>query len=94
MWFGQQDNPEQCISFQTPLRWLAAQDPRPLASAGTHGFSKATLIVVDEAARVEDSLMASLRPMLATSVDGGKAGHAEHPRRSAAILSGLVQRLR
>jgi hypothetical protein len=30
------------------------------------------LIVVDEAARVEDQLMASLRPMLAVSKGGGK----------------------
>ena len=44
----------------------------PGSEKTTRGYSKATLVVVDEAARVEDALMASLRPMLATSKGGGK----------------------
>jgi hypothetical protein len=44
----------------------------PGSEKTTRGYSKASLIVVDEAARVEDALWASLRPMLATSKDGGK----------------------
>src|SRR5262245_19340531 len=38
----------------------------------TRGFSKATLIVVDEAARCDDGLLGALRPMMATSKDGGR----------------------
>jgi hypothetical protein len=44
----------------------------PGSEKTTRGYSKASLIVVDEAARVEDALMSALRPMLATSKDGGK----------------------
>src|SRR5262245_13982743 len=38
----------------------------------TRGFSKAALIVVDEAARCDDGLLGALRPMMATSKDGGR----------------------
>jgi phage FluMu gp28-like protein len=44
----------------------------PGSERTTRGYSKASLIIVDEAARIEDSLMGALRPMLATSKDGGK----------------------
>jgi len=64
------------LTTESTLRAQFANGSRIISLPGsektTRGFSKATLIVVDEAARVEDSLMASLRPMLATSVDGGK----------------------
>jgi phage FluMu gp28-like protein len=64
------------LTMESTLRAQLANGSRIISLPGsektTRGFSKATLIVVDEAARVEDSLMASLRPMLATSVDGGK----------------------
>jgi hypothetical protein len=64
------------LTMESTLRAQFANGSRIISLPGsektTRGFSKATLIVVDEAARVEDSLMASLRPMLATSIDGGK----------------------
>jgi hypothetical protein len=44
----------------------------PGSEKTTRGYSKASLIICDEAARVEDALMGALRPMLATSKDGGK----------------------
>jgi phage FluMu gp28-like protein len=44
----------------------------PGSEKTTRGYSKASLIIIDEAARVEDALMSALRPMLATSKDGGK----------------------
>ena len=59
------DNKRRGVRFQRIISL-------PGSEKTTRGFSKATLIVVDEAARVEDQLMASLRPMLATSKDGGK----------------------
>src|SRR4051812_38965073 len=51
--------------------WLADHQSAGIGEDDA-GYSKATLVVVDEAARVEDALMASLRPMLATSKGGGK----------------------
>ena len=42
----------------------------PGSEATTRGFSAATLVVMDEAARVEDALLAAVRPMLATT--GGR----------------------
>jgi hypothetical protein len=44
----------------------------PGSEKTTRGFSKAALIVIDEASRCDDSLIGALRPMLATSVGGGK----------------------
>jgi hypothetical protein len=49
---------------------------RILALPGTEktirGYAKADLVVIDEAARVEDELLAAVRPMLATSEGGGR----------------------
>jgi hypothetical protein len=42
----------------------------PGSEATTRGFSAATLVVMDEAARVDDALLAAVRPMLATT--GGR----------------------
>jgi tRNA(Met) C34 N-acetyltransferase TmcA len=69
-----EDAPE--LIAESALRAQLANGSRIVSLPGsektTRGFSKATLIVVDEAARVEDALMAALRPMLATSEGGGK----------------------
>ena len=39
----------------------------PGSEKTTRGYSKATLIVLDEASRIEDELIGSLRPMMATA---------------------------
>jgi hypothetical protein len=68
------DVPE--LTAESTLRAEFANGSRIVSLPGsertTRGYSKASLIVVDEAARVEDALMSALRPMLATSKDGGK----------------------
>jgi len=60
-------------------RYCAPSSPtarESLALPGTErtvrGYSKADLVVIDEAARVEDELLAAVRPMLATSAGGGR----------------------
>jgi hypothetical protein len=64
------------LTLESTLRAQFSNGSRIVSLPGsektTRGYSKATLIVVDEAARVEDALMSALRPMLATSKDGGK----------------------
>jgi hypothetical protein len=64
------------LEMESALRAQFGNGSRIISLPGsektTRGFSKATLIVVDEAARVEDALMGALRPMLATSEGGGK----------------------
>jgi Terminase large subunit, T4likevirus-type, N-terminal len=64
------------LSAESTLRAEFSNGSRIVSLPGsertTRGYSRASLIVVDEAARVEDALWASLRPMLATSKDGGK----------------------
>ena len=49
---------------------------RILALPGTEktvrGYAQASLVVIDEAARVEDELIAAVRPMLAVSEGGGR----------------------
>src|SRR5262249_9438768 len=44
----------------------------PGSGVTTRGYSKASLIVIDEAARVEDDLIAALRPAMAVSEGGGR----------------------
>jgi hypothetical protein len=64
------------LTLESTLRAQFGNGSRIVSLPGsektTRGYSKASLIVVDEAARVEDALMSALRPMLATSKDGGK----------------------
>jgi hypothetical protein len=66
------DPPE--ISVQSALRLELANGSRivslPANEDTIRGYSGARLIVIDEAARVPDSLMAAVRPILATS--GGR----------------------
>jgi phage FluMu gp28-like protein len=62
------------ITAESALRLELANGSRIVALPGDEktirGFAGATLIVLDEAARVEDDLIAAVRPMLATS--GGR----------------------
>jgi hypothetical protein len=44
----------------------------PGSSVTTRGYSKASLVVIDEAARVEDDLIAALRPAMAVTEGGGR----------------------
>jgi phage terminase large subunit-like protein len=63
------DVPE--LKAVSALRAEMANGSRILALPGSEttvrGYSAASLIVIDEAARVEDSLLQDVRPMLATS---------------------------
>jgi hypothetical protein len=64
------------LNMESILRAEFANGSRILALPGTEktirGFAAADLVVIDEAARVEDELLAAVRPMLATSKDGGR----------------------
>jgi phage FluMu gp28-like protein len=64
------------LNMESVLRAEFANGSRILALPGTErtvrGYSKADLVVIDEAARVEDELLAAVRPMLATSAGGGR----------------------
>ncbi len=59
------------IAAESALRCELETGSRIIALPGEErtirGYSGATLIVIDEAARVEDDLLAAVRPMLATS---------------------------
>jgi hypothetical protein len=59
------------IKAESALRCELENGSRIIALPGEErtirGYSGATLIVIDEAARVEDELLAAVRPMLATS---------------------------
>jgi hypothetical protein len=59
------------ITAESALRCELENGSRIIALPGEErtirGYSGATLIVIDEAARVEDGLLAAVRPMLATS---------------------------
>lgn len=61
------------LRAESALRAELANDSRVVALPGTErtvrGYAGTKLIVIDEASRVEDELIAALRPMLAT-VDG------------------------
>jgi hypothetical protein len=46
----------------------------------TRGLAKVSLAIVDEAAAVEDELLTAIRPMLATSKDGGRLIALSTPR--------------
>src|SRR5262245_3789863 len=62
------------LKMESALRAEFENGARIISLPGTEktvrGLSRASLVCVDEAARIEDSLMGALRPMLATSKDG------------------------
>jgi phage FluMu gp28-like protein len=64
------------LDMESILRAEFANGSRILALPGTErtirGYAAADLVVIDEAARVEDELLAAVRPMLATSTGGGR----------------------
>jgi hypothetical protein len=59
------------LTAESALRAQLANGSRIIALPGTEktvrGYAAADLVVIDEAARVEDDLLAAVRPMLATS---------------------------
>src|SRR6185437_7178084 len=59
------------LNTESVLKAELANGSRILALPGTErtirGYAAANLIVIDEAARVDDELLAAVRPMLATS---------------------------
>src|SRR5262249_58061446 len=61
---------------ESVLRCELANGSRIVSLPGTErtvrGYSKADLIIIDEAARVEDSLLVATRPMMAVSEGGGR----------------------
>ena len=64
------------IAAESALKLEFGNGARILALPGTEktirGIAGAALIVIDEAARVEDELLAAVRPMLATAKGGGR----------------------
>jgi Terminase large subunit, T4likevirus-type, N-terminal len=64
------------LNAESVLKAEMENSSRILALPGTEktirGYAKADLVVIDEAARVEDELLAAVRPMLATSEGGGR----------------------
>lgn len=64
------------LTMESVLRAELSNGSRILALPGTEktirGFSAADLVVIDEAARVEDQLLAAVRPMMATTEGGGR----------------------
>jgi Terminase large subunit, T4likevirus-type, N-terminal len=64
------------LNAESVLRAEFANGSRIIALPGsektTRGYAKADLVVLDEAARTEDQLLAAVRPMLATSEGGGR----------------------
>jgi len=64
------------LNAESVLKAEMENGSRILALPGTEktirGYAKAVLVVIDEAARVEDELLAAVRPMLATSQGGGR----------------------
>jgi Terminase large subunit, T4likevirus-type, N-terminal len=64
------------LNAESVLKAEMENGSRILALPGTEktirGYAKADLVVIDEAARVEDELLAAVRPMLATSEGGGR----------------------
>jgi hypothetical protein len=69
---------------ESVLKAEFANGSRVVAMPGTEktirGLAGASLIVIDEAAAVEDELLAAVRPMLATSKDGGRLIALSTPR--------------
>lgn len=64
------------LNSESVLRAEFSNGSRILALPGTErtirGYAAADLVVIDEAARVEDELLAAVRPMLATRAGGGR----------------------
>jgi hypothetical protein len=64
------------LNSESVLKAEMENGSRILALPGTErtvrGYANAGLVVIDEAARVEDELIAAVRPMLATSEGGGR----------------------
>ena len=64
------------LNAESVLKAELSNGSRILALPGTErtirGYAAADLVVIDEAARVEDDLLAAVRPMLATSSGGGR----------------------
>jgi phage terminase large subunit-like protein len=62
------------VRAESALRLELANASRVVSLPGsertTRGYSKATLIILDEASRIEDSLISSLRPMQAAAKGG------------------------
>jgi hypothetical protein len=64
------------LDAESALKLEFENGARILALPGTEktirGIAGAALIIIDEASRVEDELLAAVRPMLATAKDGGR----------------------
>jgi hypothetical protein len=84
MGFYRQLSDTSPLAAESVLRAEFANGSRILSLPGsektTRGYSKASLIILDEAARVEDELIASLKPMQATAQGGGQFLALSTPR--------------
>jgi terminase large subunit-like protein len=76
MMFHSKLNGAPALTMESVLRAELSNGSRIIALPGTErtirGYAAADLVVIDEAARVEDELLAAVRPMLATSTGGGR----------------------
>jgi hypothetical protein len=64
------------LAMESVLRCELANGSRVISLPGTEktvrGYSRADLLIIDEAARVPDELLAAVRPMMATSKNAGR----------------------
>ena len=91
------------ITAESALRLELANASRIVALPGDErtirGFAGAALVVLDEASRIEDELIAAVRPMLATSqgrliaLSTPLASAASSSRRGTATRHGTASRL-
>ena len=76
MSFHENLNGAPALTAESALRAQPSNGSRILALPGTEktirGYAAAKLVVVDEAARCEETLLAAVRPMLAVTKGGGR----------------------
>ena len=76
MSFHENLNGAPALTAESALRAQLSNGSRILALPGTEktirGYAAAKLVVVDEAARCEETLLAAVRPMLAVTKGGGR----------------------
>lgn len=82
---GMPGEPEQATVHLLRLESRSRILSLPTSESGIRGFTP-NLIVVDEAARVDDSLYEAVSPMLAVS--GGRLNRHEHSRPVSAVGGG------
>jgi hypothetical protein len=84
------------LNAESVLKAEMENGSRILALPGTEktirGYAKADLVVIDEAARVENELLAAVRPMMATSEGGGRDCTHNAGRQTRLVFRGMDRR--